>query len=566
MAQLAGAPATVAYFSMEIALDDAVPTYSGGLGVLAGDHLRAAADLGVPMVGVTLLYHHGYFDQRLGADGSQREEPVQWSPSDVLERMPGAATVHVQGADVHVGAWRAVVRGVTGHEVPVFLLDTDLAENTQAYRDVCNSLYGGDDEYRLRQEIVLGLGGVALLERAGVEPATFHMNEGHSALLGLALSRRARRAGRRDVVAAVRERCVFTTHTPVPAGHDRFPAAMVEELLGADAVADLRALHAIDEDCLDMTRLGMGSSRVVNAVSRRHGEVTRAMFPGVTVRSVTNGVHAPFWAAPPVARLFDDNVPGWREDPALLRQMLAVALEEVRSAHESCKQALVEALEARAGVRLDPKALLVGAARRATPYKRMGLLFTDPDRLRSMARSAGPVQVVLSGKAHPRDEAGKDLIRHVHAVAKTLGADVPVVYVPGHSMELNRLLCSGSDIWLNTPRKPHEASGTSGMKAAVNGVLSLSVLDGWWVEGHVEGVTGWAVGDLQAESADDEDAAALYRALEHAVLPLYYDDPDGFTAVRRATMALNGSYFTTERMVAEYCRVAYRSGPPAAED
>lgn len=567
MRSWAGPDGPVAYFSMEIALDDAVPTYSGGLGVLAGDHLRAAADAGLDMVGVTLLYHHGYFAQRLSDDGSQSEVPVQWSPAAVLEKVPDTAVAGVDGTDVHIGAWRAVVHGVGGHELPVYLLDTDLAENPAEYRAVCDRLYGGDDEYRLRQEIVLGLGGVAWLERLGVEPAVFHMNEGHSALLGLALLRRAQASGGPlgTAVEAVRQRCVFTTHTPVPAGHDRFPTALVEDLLGERSVRDLEALGAIDEGCLDMTRLGMGSSRAVNAVSRRHAEVTRAMFPGVEVRSVTNGVHTAFWAAPPVAELYDASVPGWREDPELLRQVVTVSLDDVDSAHHACKQALVRALEQAAGVRLDPKALLIGAARRATPYKRMGLLFSDPDRLVALARAEGPVQVVLSGKAHPRDEAGKELIRHVVQVARRLGSDVPVLYVPGHSMELNRLLCSGSDIWLNTPRKPHEASGTSGMKAAVNGVPSLSVLDGWWVEGHVEGVTGWAVGDLRAESADAEDADALYAALEKDVVPLFYRDPDGFSVVRRFTMALNGSYFSTQRMVEQYARTAYRSASPAGE-
>ena len=556
----------VAYFSMEVALDDTVPTFSGGLGVLAGDHLRAAADAGLPMVGVTLLYRQGYFEQRLSGDGSQRELPVEWSPEDHLERVDAEVGVDIGGEAVRVGAWRFAVSGVQGNEVPVLLLDTARPGNSPEAAALCDRLYGGDQRYRLAQEIVLGLGGTAMLEALGWgDAATFHMNEGHSALLALALWRADAGRGRAARLEAVRRRCVFTTHTPVPAGHDRFPSALVEELLGAPALADLEALGGMHRGHLDMTRLAISSSRFVNGVSQRHAEVTRAMFPRARIEAVTNGVHPGFWAAPATVRLFDDRLPGWREDNTLLRQATTISLDDVRAAHDESKAAMVEALDAKSGRRLDPKACTLGFARRATPYKRIGLLFSDPERLRALVREVGGLQVVLAGKAHPRDDAGKDGIRDVFRVAEDLAPAVDVVYLEGYDMTMARLLCAGVDVWLNTPRRPHEASGTSGMKAAVNGVPSLSILDGWWLEGHVEGVTGWAVGPdwaadaapADAEGHDADDAEDLYRALGGTVLPLYYGDPEAFTAVRRFAMALNGSYFTTQRMVADYRRLAY---------
>lgn len=562
----------VAYFSMEIALHEAVPTYSGGLGVLAGDHLRAAADAGLPMVGVTLLYRQGYFGQQLDPDGTQHELPETWDPSERLELLPVQARVQIGDEAALVGIWRYVVTGVHGHQVPVYLLDTAQPGNSEETGALTDRLYAGDGAHRLAQEIVLGMGGVAALEATGQrEVGTFHMNEGHSALLALSLWRAAEGSAEQRR-RAVRRRCVFTTHTPVPAGHDRFPRALVERLLGSEAAGELDALGGMHRDELDMTRLGIGSSRVVNAVSQRHGEVTRAMFTGAHIDSVTNGVHAAFWAAPATARLFDHHLPGWREDNTRLRQVTAVALEEVAAAHDESKQVLLDRLAALSGRRLDPKALTVGFARRATAYKRMGLLLSDPDRLLAMTREVGPLQVVMAGKAHPRDEGGKAGIRAVVDVAGRLAPALQVVFVPGYDMALARMLCAGADVWLNTPRRPHEASGTSGMKAAVNGVPSVSILDGWWLEGHVEGVTGWAVGpawtgddrhgalpaDADDDRLDDEaDADDLYRTLAEAVLPLYYGDPEAFTAVRRFAMALNGSYFTTQRMLADYCRVAY---------
>jgi starch phosphorylase len=559
---------TVAYFSMEIALDDAVPTYSGGLGVLAGDLLRAAADVGPEMVGVTLLYRQGYLAQQLDEDGNQRESSEAWDPAGHLEPLPETVVVELGGEPVEVGAWRYVIRGKRA-EVPVVLLDTDRPANGERWRSLTGRLYGGNGEYRLAQEALLGLGGVAMLEALGRRVDTYHLNEGHSTLVGLALLRQARRVApgtsAPEVVGEVRHRCVFTTHTPVPAGHDRFDEDAVRLVLGEAALDDLAALDAVHDGTLDMTRLGIGSSRWVNGVSQRHAEVTRAMFPDVEVRALTNGVHLGTWVAPAMAALFDARVPGWRADNTRLRLLAEAPAAEVAAAHARAKEALVAEVARRTGRQLATEAFTIGAARRATAYKRMSLLFSDPGRLEKLAAEFGAMQVVLAGKAHPRDDGGKEIIRSLLRAADQLGVSVPVVFLPGYDMALARMLVSGADIWLNTPRPPHEASGTSGMKAAANGVPNLSVLDGWWIEGYLPGVTGWAVqarptdeSPEAAAVADAADAAELYDVLGGEVLPLYHGGPEGFAAVRRAAIAFDGYHFTAQRMVLEYRRAAYR--------
>ncbi len=559
-----GGGSGVAYFSMEIALDDSLPTYSGGLGVLAGDHLRSAADLGLPLVGVTLLYRHGYFDQEIDPEGSQHERPVEWSPSEVLTPHPQRVTVVVSGRAVEVAAWSRVIHGVSDGQVAVYFLDTDLNSNHPDDRRICDLLYGGDLADRLRQEAVLGLAGPALLAQLG-HPGleVFHMNEGHSSLLAVALHRRD--AGGGDGAALEHpgpgrssgRRLVFTTHTPVPAGHDRFDESLVAEVLGADTLATLRQLGGLQEGELNMSRLGVAVADFVNAVSLRHRQVSQAMFPEADVQAVTNGVHVATWVVPSVARLLDGHAPAWRRDNAALRDAGTLALGEIDRAHREAKRSMLTEVARRTGRQLDSEVMTIGVARRATSYKRNDLLLGDPERLVTMAERVGPLQVVYSGKAHPRDEAGKMLIRRVVAAADALGDVIPVVYLAGYSMGLGRLLCGGVDLWLNTPLAPHEASGTSGMKAALNGVPSLSVLDGWWVEGHVEGVTGWAIGDGEPGRNDAEDAADLYDTLEQTILPLFYHDPAGYLAVRRRAMSLNGSYFTTERMVRQYAERAY---------
>ena len=560
-----GAPYTIAYFSMEICLEQTLPTYSGGLGVLAGDTLRAAADLGVPMVGVTLAHRSGYLVQHLDSEGKQTETPAVWHPEQILEACEPIVTVEIEGRAVKVRAWRYEVKGQSGHVVPVFLLDTSSAENSPYDATLTDTLYGGDSHYRLCQEVVLGMGGSAMLRALGYEQdVCHHINEGHAALLMLALLERqldgrTRWDMQEDDLAAVKRQCVFTTHTPVPAGHDKFPGALARTVLGVERMETLAAAKALERDELNMTFLALRLSRYANAVALRHQRVSQEMFPGFPITAVTNGVHAATWTSEPFRALFDHHIPGWRRDNYYLRYASQIELGDIMDAHARAKRALFDEAQRRTGVALNPKAFTLGFARRSTPYKRADLIFSDPERLRQITRRMGPLQILYAGKAHPRDEWGKALIGKIFAAAKALEGDVTVLYLENYDMQMGGLMTSGVDVWLNTPMRPLEASGTSGMKAALNGVPSYSILDGWWVEGHLEGVTGWAIdGDPVLPTDPENDIQALYLTLERTILPLYYGLPFSFAEVMRNAIALNGSFFNTQRMVSQYVRNAYQ--------
>jgi starch phosphorylase len=549
---------------MDTAVESWIPTYSGGLGILAGDTLRAAADLGLPLIGVTLLHRKGYFEQHLDAAGNQTESFSPWDPERVLEPLTPRVSVSIEGRNVKVRAWRFEVRGFNGRSVPLLFLDTDLPENGPDDRALTDYLYGGDERYRLCQEVVLGFGGVAILHALGFRRIdTYHLNEGHTAFVPLALlelqaeGEIAAAALEEGQLRKVRRRCVFTTHTPVAAGHDRFPMELVRRVLGEPRARALESLQCCADGQLNMTTLALKMSRYINGVSMRHGEVSREMFPGHRIHSITNGVHAATWTSAAMAKLFDRYVPEWRRDNFQLRYAIRIPLQEIRSAHAEAKAALVAEVKRRTGVALDERTLTVGFARRATAYKRGDLLFSDLDRLRAIAARAGALQVVYAGKAHPRDEGGKWIIRRVFEAAAALGESVRVVYLENYDMALGQLFCAGSDLWLNTPLRPHEASGTSGMKAALNGVPSLSVLDGWWIEGHVEGVTGWAIGNGDDGEDDRSEADSLYHKLENVILPLYYGRPEDYARVMRSAIALNGAFFNTQRMLSQYLVQAY---------
>jgi starch phosphorylase len=554
---------TVAYFSMEICLEQGIPTYSGGLGILAGDTLRSAADLGAPVVGISLLHRQGYFEQHIDAQGNQTEAPVRWEPEAMLEAVDVRTSVLIEGRAVQVRAWRYTIRGVSGREVPVYLLDTQLPENSEYDRTLTDNLYGGDGRYRLCQEVVLGMGGASLLRQLGISGAVhYHLNEGHSALLTLCLLQwqLEQRSGFRpeeDDLEQVRQRVVFTTHTPVPAGHDRFPLALVKSVLGETPYTLLQSAELLDENELNMTHLVLRLSRFVNGVAMKHREVSQGMFPSFPIDSITNGVHAATWTAPAFAKLFDRRMPEWRADNLYLRYAVGIPLEEIRTAHAEAKAQLLETVRQKTGVELDHKIFTIGFARRATPYKRADLLFADTERLARIAEQTGPIQIIFGGKAHPHDGGGKELIRQIYRGAEKLADRVKVVYVQNYEMAFAAQMVAGVDLWLNNPMKPLEASGTSGMKAALNGVPSLSVLDGWWIEGHVEGVTGWSIGGLEPDEDQSKDANEIYIKLEKVILPLYYGLPFAYAEVMRSAIALNGSFFNTQRMVEQYVRNAY---------
>lgn len=553
----------IAYFSMEVAVDSRMRNYSGGLGILAGDTLKSCADLKVPAVAVSLRYKNGYFDQRLDAWGNQQESPAAWDPSQFARLLPARVTVTIEGRPVVVRAWQHDIAGATGYSVPLLLLDTDSEENAPEDRELSGWLYGGDERYRLAQEVVLGVGGVRMLRALGYTALErFHMNEGHAALLVVELLRE----GRASPTAAfafdkVRERCVFTTHTPVPAGHDQFSydlfTRVVGELIPLEVVQMLSG-----PDRLNMTLLALNTSHYVNGVAKRHGEVSRAMFAGYSIDSVTNGVHSRTWTCESFRDLYDRHIPGWSNDPFALRYAISIPGQEIWEAHALAKARLIEEVARRTSRSFQAELFTIGFARRATAYKRADLLLRDPDQLLDLARSVGPIQIVFAGKAHPKDAGGKELIRRIFAVAGQLGDQLPIVYLENYDMDLALLLTAGVDLWLNTPLRPLEASGTSGMKAAHNGVPSLSVLDGWWIEGHIEGVTGWSIGgstpeDGAPESASNSDADDLYRKLRSEVLPTYYANRESWIGVMRQSIAFNASFFNTHRMVQQYAANAY---------
>jgi starch phosphorylase len=569
----------IAYFSMEIGLEPHIPTYSGGLGVLAGDTLRAAADMGLPYAGVTLLYRDGYFTQKL-VDGQQVETITAWKPEDVLDEMPQRGYVPIEGRRVHVRAFRLMLKGVTGRYVPVYFLDTDLPENTPDDRKITRALYTGNSDWRIKQEAVLGIGGRRMLRAFTHDVACFHMNEGHAIfltveLLSEHLSRFDKNFIDEDAVRYARKQCVFTTHTPIEAGHDRFPIDRVRAIIGDHPVFHREDLYGKD-GVLNTSILALNLSRFANGVARKHGEVSRAMFPSHTIDSITNGVHAGSWVSKPIASLFDQYVPGWRTVNSDLRLARAIPGDELWAAHQEAKHEMIDAIEELTGETFDPDILTICFARRATAYKRAAMLVSDAERLAGIARRCGKLQIIYGGKAHPHDGVGKGIIKQINdTIARIMGdsgADVRIVFLPNYDIGLARKLVAGADVWLNTPEPPMEASGTSGMKAALNGVPSLSTMDGWWIEGCVEGVTGWGIGEipkvegslaghkLGVSAADDlyhRDQQELYEKLEHAVVPTYYKSKHDWLEIMKSAISVNGSYFTTERMLRDYLMKAY---------
>lgn len=556
----------IAYFSMEIGLANEIPTYSGGLGVLAGDTIKSAADLKLPLVAVTLISRKGYFKQSFSREGWQQEAASEWRPEDLLELLPGKTLVTIENRDVKVQAWIFNVKSPTGGEIPVLFLDTDIPGNLPEDRAITDHLYGGDKAYRLKQEIVLGIGGARLLQTLGFQVRKYHLNEGHASLLTLELLNLHRRPVEDtwDERASwdtrrVQEKCVFTTHTPVEAGHDRFPYDLVERVMGEVVPFSLlKELSGRDE--LNMTLLALNLSHFVNGVAKKHGEVSQSLFPGFKIHAITNGIHPFTWASPYMMALFDLYLPGWANEPELLVRIDNVPDQELREAHSGAKAYLIQYIKETSGMSFDPEVLTIGFARRATAYKRANMIFTDPQRLLQIGR--GKLQLVFGGKAHPNDEHGKRMIQQIREQTRVFGEDLKIVYVENYNMDVASRLIPGVDLWLNNPMRPLEASGTSGMKAALNGVPNFSVLDGWWIEGHIEGVTGWSIGPPPTETTtdvnhSDEDVEDLYDKLEKTIIPLYYNDPAGWIRVMKNAIGKNAYYFNTHVMMRRYVTDAY---------
>jgi len=544
----------IAYFSMEIGIDERIPSYSGGLGVLAGDTIKSCADLNVPMVGITLLSEKGYFYQRIDQEGNQIELPIRFDPSDYLTLLPSRTSIQISEREVILKSWLYEYHGINDYIIPVLFLDANVDENSDWDKTLTTYLYGGDRKYRLAQEIILGIGGVRMLQSLGYDAIDrYHMNEGHASLGTLELYRM------HQDVNKVREHCVFTTHTPVPAGHDQFDLSYAKPMIGELLIEPILK-DVTFENKLNMTKLALYFSHYVNGVAKKHGEVSRSMFPGYSIDSITNGVHTQTWVSKPFQRLYDRHMPGWRSDPYLLRSAISLDKEEVWDAHNEAKQKLIDFVNLRCNVGMNYDDFTIGFARRATEYKRPDLLISDVERLQHIADTIGPIQIIYGGKAHPQDTSGKEAIKRIHTTKQQFKDAVKIAFIPNYDITLAKLLVSGADLWLNTPRRPLEASGTSGMKAAHNGVPQFGTLDGWWLEGCIENITGWSIGPEKTEdqqSDDKTDRDDLYQKLENIILPKFYHDRDNWIRTMRSSIAINASFFNTNRMIQQYVLNAY---------
>lgn len=556
----------IAYFSMEIGLRDDMPTYSGGLGVLAGDTVKSAADLNLPFVAVTLISRKGYFRQEVDDKGRQIEFPEVWEPSKFMAATPEKVIVIIEGRPVHIHSWIYFVESPRGGTVPVIFLDTGLPENHSEDRELTDYLYGGDQDYRIKQEIILGIGGVRMLKKLGFQIRKYHMNEGHAAFLGLELLHEYKK----DIEAvweesyvwdieAVKELCVFTTHTPVETGHDKFSYDLYKKVIG-DYFPEKVLRRLAGEDYLNMTLLGLNLSQYVNGVAKKHGLVSQDMFPGYKINAITNGVHSFTWTSESMKKIYDKYLPGWANEPEIFVRIGVIPDNEIWGAHLEAKKKLIDYINTFSDTGMDYETLTIGYARRMTAYKRADLLFTDIKRLGRIG--TGKIQIVYSGKAHPMDIEGKRMIEKLFSYIKMLKGKIKLVFIENYNMESALRLVSGVDVWLNTPLRPLEASGTSGMKAAHNGVINFSVLDGWWIEGHIEGFTGWSIGPPPTEADRDnniteKDAEDLYNKLENAIIPIYYNDRKAWIRMMQNAIGKNAYYFNSHRMMRRYVTEAY---------
>jgi starch phosphorylase len=545
----------IAYFSMEIGLSNNIHTYTGGLGILAGDTIKSSSDLKVPMVGITLVSKKGHFRQEITSDGRQVEYPDPWEPSECMRLLSTEVKVQIQKRDIRIKPWLYTVKSPTGGIVSVYFLDTDLEANSPEDREITSFLYGGDERYRLKQEIVLGIGGVKILDALGLEVHKYYMNEGHSSLLALELLQKNRMN-----IEKVRNLCVFTTHTPIDAGHDEFSYELVREVLGEPAPLDmLKKLGG--QEKLNMTLLALNLSNYHNGVAKRHRDSSKTMFPGYEICSITNGVHSYTWTCESFRNLYNKYFPGWTNEPDLLVRADGILDEDVWRAHQEGKKALIDYVNEATNIGMDYDTLTLGFARRATGYKRADLVFSDMEKLKR-ANAKGRIQLIFSGKAHPRDDSGRKLIEQIFGYTQKLKGEIKIVYLANYDMGLAAKLVSGVDVWLNTPIRPLEASGTSGMKAAHNGVINFGVLDGWWIEGWIEGVTGWAIGPRPSENVSVEECRRrelddLYNKLENIIVPMFYNRRDEWIKMMKGSIGKIAYYFNSHRVVRRYVTEAY---------
>lgn len=551
-----------AYFSMEIMMESDIPSYAGGLGILAGDLLRSCADMEVPAVGVSMVYSGVVYAQKIKEDGRQSFEEIDWRKMDQFTKLPHRITLRLKGEDVHVGCWRYDFVGLHGFVVPVYLLDTNVLENSEWACGISRNLYEDKWDYRFAQEAVLGIGGVKMLEEIGYHKIkTYHMNEGHSTMVSLAL---LEQFDYKD--DEVRKNAVFTTHTPIPEGHDSFGYDMAHEI--AETYIPWHIKDIATQESLSMSHLGMNMSKISLAVSRKHQKVTEHIFPGHKFDYVTNGVHHRTWIGHHQQDLYQKYLPGFLDEPEVLEDADRIPNNELWDAHIAAKRELVEyvnkhltAYSAVCSIDYDEnsdcfneKTLTIAMARRPVPYKRPLLLYKDIERLLKLG--SGKIQIIQCGRGHPADENAKKIIDEIIHLSRKLRGKVRIDYLENYSPKIARLLVAGCDVWLNTPMQPLEASGTSGMKAAMNGALNFSVPDGWWIEGHeLQPDAGFVIGKeidgLEAQFDNDADAESIYSQLEKDIIPLYYEDREGWITKMKAAIKL-GAYFNTNRCINDY--------------
>jgi len=552
---------TIANFVMEIGIENEIPTYSGGLGVLAGDAAFSFADLGFPAVFVTLLYKKGYTSQKLDRSAGQIDMDQPWDYKKFLTPLGTYVDVEISGKVQRVGAWQYLIPGK--RDVPVLFLDADIEGNDPATREISGRLYGGDHWYRLMQEMVLGIGGYRMLQAMGRAIDIYHLNESHAALLVVELMRQHRE------IAEVKKRCVFTSHTPVPAGHDFFSLTMIKEAFTHYDWVNWEA-EATPQREIDLSRIAVKYSSVTNAVSLKHRYVSERVLNHGKVEYVTNGVYHRRWVHDELKRLYEKHIPGWEETPALLTQALELPTEALEGAHLRAKSELMDVLYRATGTQFSKEHLTIGLAKRVTAYKRNDLILTDLDRLVAIAEKHGPIQIILAGKAHPRDDAGKAVLRNILEKIEKVGTKtdkVRIAYLENYDMRKARAMVAGCDVWLNNPRRPLEACGTSGMKAAMNAVLNFSIYDGWWLEGGVDGVNGWGIGrrapwgDLKEDG--DPDLQDLYHKLSESVLPTYYYEKEKWWTMGKNSIATVGPIFNSYRMINEYESKVYSRARPS---
>lgn len=547
----------IAYLSMEIALENGIKTYAGGLGVLAGDILRSAADLETPMLGITLLNTQGYFRQEINSQGEQINKISDNYDFSKLRKLEEKVYIKIADDRVRINIWEYQIKGQTGFYVPVYLLDTDDVENKTQYRELTGKLYGGDKKYRLLQEIILGRGGIKMLQTLKYDVKKVHINEGHGAFAAIELFLEYKNESINRRINGVKEKCVFTTHTPIKTITDIFPLRLVLHYQ-----KDFPKINEIIENKkVNMTKLALYFSHYINAVSLKHAEVSRKMFPKYDIKAITNGVHSVTWTSPEFQELFDQYISNWRISSLSLQKASIIPREKIWIAHQHAKHRLFEYVYKTTGKKLNKNIFTIAYAKRFTSYKRPKLLLSNMKRLLEINDKIGKIQIIYSGKAHPQDTKGLALIKEIQIIKEKYKDRIEIVFLKNYELNIAKLLVAGVDLWLNNPLPPLEASGTSGMKAAHNGIPQLSTLDGWWIEGYLSGKTGWAIGETKKRNIfgniNKKDAKSIYDLLEKEIIPMYYNHPDKWREIMRFCISINASFFNTERVVKQYIQEAY---------